>query len=294
MNDSQRVLIGGPYVDLHTHSTASDGALAPQVVVESAHALGLRALALTDHDTIDGLAAACATGERLGIRIVRGCELSAHIKNLEVHLLVLHIASPEKIRPHLEAFQRQRYERAQEMVRLLNANGVPLSFDRVLQEADGGVLGRPHVARALLNAGYVSELRESFDKYLGFGRVAYVDKPRLEVRDAIAIAHEAGALAIWAHPGKDGTRERVKVLMAAGLDGLEVKHPSHTPEDLRRLERFVTEYDLLRSGGSDWHGALEGFRTLGNMNVPIEWLEAQDARLAERSAGSGAGRAGMQ
>jgi predicted metal-dependent phosphoesterase TrpH len=277
-------MIGGPYVDLHTHSTASDGTLPPHVVVESAHAMGLRALALTDHDTIAGLDDACAAGERLGIRVIRGCELSAHIKNLEVHLLVLHIESMDKIRPHLDAFQQQRYKRAREMVRLLNAHGIPLPFEDVLREADGGSLGRPHVARALLNAGYVSDLRESFEKYLGFGQIAYVDKPRLDAGDAIAIAHEAGALAIWAHPGKDGSRDRVKTLVADGLDGIEVKHPSHTPEDMRRLERFVTEYSLVRSGGSDWHGAREGFRTLGNMNVSLTWLEEQDMRLAERRA----------
>lgn len=272
----------GPFVDLHTHSTASDGALPPEAVVAAAKAEGLAVIALTDHDTVDGVEAAYSAGEQLGVRVVRGCELSAYEGKLEVHLLVLHIASTEAIKPRLLEFREQRYERAVKMVQQLNLNGVGVSFEQVLKEADGGVIGRPHVARALVNGGFAHDLRDSFDKFLGANRAGYVAKPRLEASEAIQIAHDAGALAIWAHPGKDGSRERVKRLLAVGLDGLEVRHPSHSVDDVKRLMKFINDYSLVRSGGSDWHGATEGYRTLGNMHVPISWLEEQEARLTAR------------
>jgi 3',5'-nucleoside bisphosphate phosphatase len=272
------------FVDLHAHSTASDGLLPPEQVITYAHQLGLHAIALTDHDSVDGLPEAFATGTQLGIRVVPGCELSAYDENDEVHLLALHIADLAAIGPQLATFREQRMERAREMVARLNARRIALNFDDVLRIANGASVGRPHVARALIGAGYVADLREAFDRYLGFGRPAYVPKPRLTVADAVRIAHHAGALAVWAHPGRDGTRERVQRLAAVGLDGVEVLHPSHSPGDVERLTQLVGEFGLVPSGGSDWHGAVDGYRTLGNMHVPEAWLALQDARLAARAA----------
>lgn len=273
----------GPFVDLHTHSTASDGAVAPAEVVRSAAAIGLAAIALTDHDTVDGVAEASAEGEKQGVRVIAGCELSAFEKNLEIHLLVLHIRSPETLKPHLDQFRDERFYRARQMVEKLNAAGHKLSFDDVLVEADGGVIGRPHVARAMLNKGLVTDFREAFERYLGFGCPAYVEKPRISSKDAIAIAHAAGGMVFWAHPSKDGGRERTKRLVDEGLDGLEVIHPSHTSEDIKRFHKFVTEFNLVKTGGSDWHGAREGYRTLGNMNIPMSWLAAQDQFMAAQA-----------
>ena len=272
------------YVDLHAHSTASDGALPSAQVISHAHQIGLRAIALTDHDTVDGLLDAFAAGTQLGIRVVPGCELSAHDGEEEIHLLVLHIADLVAIRPSLATFREQRVERAREMVQRLNARGVPITFDDVLRVANGGAVGRPHVARVLVDGGHVPDLRAAFDRYLAFGRPAYVPKPRLSIEDAIAIGHRAGALTIWAHPGRDGTRDRVQRLTTFGLDGVEVLHPSHTPADVTRLTQIVGEFGLVPSGGSDWHGAMEGYRVLGNMHVPAAWLALQDARLAARAA----------
>jgi predicted metal-dependent phosphoesterase TrpH len=183
------------------------------------------------------------------------------------------------IRPSLSEFREQRIERAQEMVRRLNSRRILISFEDVLRQADGGAVGRPHVARAMLQGGYIADLREAFDRYLAFGRPAYVPKPRLSVSDAIDIAHRAGALAIWAHPAREGTCERLQRLALLGLDGVEIRHPSHTPEDVQRLTKLADEFGLVPSGGSDWHGAMEGYRTLGNMHVPAAWLDMQDARL---------------
>lgn len=258
--------------------------LPPAQVITHAHDLGLRAIALTDHDTVDGLPEAFAAAAQLGIRVVSGCELSAHDGDDELHLLVLHIADVATLAPKLVAFREQRAERAREMVRRLNGRSIAVSFDDVLRIANGAAIGRPHVARALIAGGYVADLREAFDRYLAFGKPAYVPKPRLSVADAITIAHHCGALAIWAHPGRDGTRERVQRLVASGLDGIEILHPSHTPSDVARLTQLVGEFGLVPSGGSDWHGAMEGYRILGNMHVPTAWLALQDDRLAARAA----------
>lgn len=284
--------VGGPlplgdapvYVDLHTHSTASDGITPPEQVVTAAKEAGVRAIALTDHDTVDGVAAATETGRRVGVRVVAGCELSAYDDTSEVHLLVLHIADLDGIRPSLAAFRGQRLARAEEIVRRLNARRITITLDDVLRESAGGAVGRPHVARALIQRGYVANLREAFDRYLALGRPGYVPKPRLLLEEAVAIAHRAGALAVWAHPAREGTRDRVQRYAAFGMDGVEVRHPSHTPEDVQRLTQLADDFGLVPSGGSDWHGATEGYRVLGCMRVPESWLDVQDARLAARAA----------
>lgn len=277
------------YVDLHSHSTASDGILPPERVVEAAEGCGLAALALTDHDTIDGVPAARATGEKLGIRVIAGCELSAFQDDHEVHLLALHLSNLDGLQRRLGELRAHRHARAGRIVEKLNALGIPLTLDEVLKQSNGGAVGRPHVARALIARGVVADFRDAFVRYLGGGGAAFVPKEKLSIEDAIAIAHEAGGLAIWAHPGDGGRRERLEPLVAAGLDGLEVKHPSHSGEDIKRLQALADFFGLLPSGGSDWHGASDGPRRLGNMNVPMEWLERQDERLAS-GASSGAPR----
>jgi predicted metal-dependent phosphoesterase TrpH len=268
------------FVDLHTHSTASDGTLAPEGVIEAAKRCGLTALALTDHDTIDGVKAARSEGDRLGVRVVAGVELSAFQDEHEVHLLALHLTHLEALEKRLSELRASRYTRAQKIVEKLNSLGIPLTLDEVLQQANGGAVGRPHVARALIARGAVHDFRDAFVKYLGNAGSAFVAKEHFSIEDAIAIAHEAGALAIWAHPGDGGRRERLEPLIAAGLDGLEIKHPSHSSEDIKRLQALADFFNLVPSGGSDWHGAPDGSRRLGIMNVPIEWLERQDERVA--------------
>jgi len=269
------------YVDLHMHSTASDGALAPTAVVEAARAAGLAVIALTDHDTVAGVHEARAAGDRLGVRVVAGVELSAHEADKEIHLLGLHLERVDEVEQRLAGFRAMRHRRAELIVEKLNALGIPVTFDAVLAEAAGGAVGRPHVARALIAGKWARDHREAFDRYLGYGRPAYVAKERLTSAEAIRIVHEAGGICVFAHPGADGSRERVERLVAAGLDGLETRHPSLSPEDVRRLEALAEHFGLVRSGGSDWHGQTEGPRTIGMMQVPAEWLERQEARVAE-------------
>ena len=272
----------GPFVDLHAHSTASDGHLAPTAVVEAARAANLAALALTDHDTVAGVPEAQAAGDRLGLRVVAGCELSAHLGEGEIHLLALHIDNVDVIATELARFRDDRVARAERMVQLLGTHGVSVTMDDVLRESAGGAVGRPHVARAVVAAGAAKDIRDAFDRYLGDGRPAYVDKPRLDAKDAIGLAHAGGGIAVWAHPRGEGRRDRVEALVAAGLDGLEVQHPVHNAEDRARLQALADFFGLVTSGGSDWHGIPEHPRTLGIMQVPIEVLERQDARVAAR------------
>jgi 3',5'-nucleoside bisphosphate phosphatase len=274
---------GAPgFVDLHSHSTASDGAFPPAVVIQEAHKAGLAAIALTDHDTTAGLAEARDEAGRLGIRLVSGVELSAVENDRETHVLGLHLGSTTPIDARLAELRDMRRSRAAKIVDLLNANGVRITFASVLEQAGDAAIGRPHVARALIAEGWAVDSRDAFDRYLANGRPGFVPKDQLTVRDAIALIHAAGGLAVVAHPGSQGTRERIELLLKDGLDGVEVRHPSHSAEDIARLMALVEHFGLVPSGGSDWHG-LPGPRTLGSMRVPIEWLHWQDERAKSRA-----------
>lgn len=282
--DSGATLVA-PHVDLHAHSTASDGSRSPTEAIEAAHQAGLAAFALTDHDTLGGIAEAQRAADAVGLRLVAGVELSVHEGDQELHMLGLHIRDVVAMQEALEIFRDRRRARAEAIVAKLGALGVPLAVEAVLSAAAGGAIGRPHVARALIAAGHVKDSREAFDRYLGAGRPAYVDKERLEVAEGIALIHAAGGIAVLAHPQAEGRRERIEPLVAHGMDGLEVRHPSHSNEDTKRLAALAEFFGLVPSGGSDWHGAMQGGRVLGAMKVPLAWLEAQDARVAQRRAG---------
>lgn len=269
-------------VDLHMHSTASDGARSPEDVAAAAHAAGLAAIALTDHDTVAGVGAARIAGARLGLRVITGVELSAEDESREIHILGLHLERLELIEVAMTEFRATRIDRARRMVEELNRLGVPVTVESVFAQAGGGAVGRPHVARAVVAGGWASDHREVFDRWLGNGRPANVPKQRLDVSQAIRLIHDAGGLAIVAHPGVDCNRTRIERLVGLGLDGLEVRHPSHSADEVRRLGAMVEHFHLVPSGGSDWHGAPDGPRTIGCMQVPWDVLERQDARLAAR------------
>ena len=266
-------------VDLHMHSTASDGSRSPADVVRAAKRAELVAIALTDHDTVAGLAEARAAGEELGVRIVNGVELSAVEGQSETHLLGLHLGDTSVLERGLTDLREMRSRRAARIVELLQSQGVQVTLDDVLMQAGTGAIGRPHVARALVADGWAVDVRDAFDRYLAAGRPAYVAKDQLGMRDAIAMVHAAGGLAVLAHPGATATRERLEALVALGLDGVEIKHPSHSPQDTARIKTLAEQLGLLPSGGSDWHGAADGPRTIAMMHVPIEWLTRQDERV---------------
>jgi len=273
------------FVDLHTHSTASDGSRPAREVVRAARDLGLAAIALTDHDTVAGLADADAEGRSLGVRVVPGVELSAVEGDVETHLLGLHLADVHRLDTRLGELRTMRVTRAERIVARLNELGVKVTMEDVLTQSGGGAVGRPHIARALVNDGWATDLRDAFDRYLGNGRSAFVPKDRLAIEDAIAMIHDAGGLAVLAHPGASGTRARIEALVAHGLDGVEVRHPSHSHEDVVRLQALVDHFRLVPSGGSDWHGMSEGGRALGGMRIPLAWLERQDTFVSARAVG---------
>ena len=275
-------------VDLQVHSTASDGAVAPADIPALASAAQLAAIALTDHDSTAGVAAAQTAGRALGVRVVAGVELSVTREDRELHILGLHVEPAGALEERLTGFRVERATRAAAIVERLRQLGVAITLDDVTRVAGGGALGRPHVARALIAAGVCRDFREAFDRYIGPGRPAYVAKPKLDVRDAVDTIHRAGGLAIWAHPAADGRRDVIESLRREGLDGVEVLHPGHSADDVARLSALCAYLGLVPSGGSDWHGEASGRRALGSMNVPAEWLERQDARVASRRA---AGRA---
>jgi hypothetical protein len=272
------------FVDLHAHSTASDGTRAPADVVREAKRVGLSAIALTDHDTLAGISEASVAGAELGVRVVPGVELSAVEDDVETHVLGLHLHELQQMETALDGIRDMRRTRAERIVAKLNGLGVRIEFSSVLAQANGGAIGRPHVARVMVAEGWAVDIRDAFERYLRGGRPAYVGKDRLAVTDAIGMIQRAGGLAVLAHPGGGGTRERVAAFVAQGIDGVEVRHPSHSAEDTMRLAALVEHFSLVPSGGSDWHGASEGARTLGMMRVPADWLERQDGRVRARAA----------
>ncbi len=267
---------------MHAHTYCSDGRLSPAELVAKARQYGLKALAITDHDCIDGLAEGKAAGIRYGIEVVAGVELSVTVGDEEVHLLGYFFdpAHPE-LRAHLEAFQQRRRERAERIVEHLNALGVPLTFEAVQAQVKGQALGRPHVAEALAVGGYVETPQEAFVRYLGDGAPAFVAKPLFPARDALALLHEAGGIGVLAHPGHWTGDATVMALLQAGLDGLETIHPSHDAALTHYYRQLARDFVLLETGGSDYHGPRpDEADSMGRYTIPYPWLER-----ARRAAG---------
>jgi predicted metal-dependent phosphoesterase TrpH len=270
--------VAARHIDLHLHSTASDGTSPPDAVVAAARQAGLRAIALTDHDTVEGIAEARSAAAAAGIDLVPGVELSAYEGEQEIHILGLHLDNLDEMRDSLGVFRVARRDRAQAIVHRLNELGVRITFDDVLAVAGDAALGRPHVARAMVENGWAMDLRDAFDRYLGAGRPAYLDKRRIGISEAIALVHRCGGIAVLAHPGPDGNMKRISEFAAMGVDGVEVIHPSHSAEDRARLLALTSHFGLVPSGGSDSHGSADGIRVVGAMKVPGEWLDAQLTR----------------
>jgi predicted metal-dependent phosphoesterase TrpH len=271
-------------IDLHAHTTASDGTATPEVFVAAAVAAGLSAIAVTDHDTVASVDEVTRLAAPHPLRIVPGVELSVHDDSgKEVHMLGLHLADLALMESSLVSVRDGRRTRAAKIVEKLNAAGVAITFDEVLRESANGAVGRPHVARVLMKSGKVGSLQEAFDRWLGAGRVAYVEKERLSIAAGIDLIHRSGGIAVYAHPGGEGTRERLAPMVDLGLDGVEVRHPSHGAEEIKRLRGVANALDIVPSGGSDWHGATNGYRVLGCMQVNAGWLDVQLERVASRA-----------
>lgn len=277
------------FVDLHLHSTASDGEVSPTAVVERAATTRVGAIALTDHDTVQGLPEAVDAGTRLGVRVISGCEFSVAAPWGELHVLgyFLPLGSPD-VEAFLVARREDRHRRAEVMVAKLAQHGVPLQMDAVLSIARGAALGRPHVARALVEQGSAANISEAFDRYLGWGRPAFEPKVLPSLRQLADLVHGCGGVLSAAHLKDRGTRTNLKRLKADGLDAVEVRHPRHSPEVRDRILRHAESLDLIPTGGSDWHGdTITGgsHTSIGSQRVPGEWLarlEAHRSRTVDR------------
>ncbi|MDE2059223.1 MAG: PHP domain-containing protein [candidate division NC10 bacterium] len=250
-------------IDLHTHTTASDGVLSPQQLIRFAKDSNISVLAVTDHDTLEGVPVAMAEAVQAGIQVVAGVEITAHVGDLEVHILG-HFIDPDDTRlaELLASSRNDRIERARRMIEKLWALGLPLDADEVLSLARGPSVGRPHVAQAMIRRGYVVSLKEAFDRYLTPGKPGYVERSRIPTTEVIRAIKEAGGVPSLAHPRQYGRDEIIPSLAQQGLMGLEVYHPEHDTESLFRYERMRLEYGLLAVGGSDYHGT-EGLRSIG-------------------------------
>lgn len=280
------------YVDLHCHSTASDGTLAPAEVVRLAKESGLVGLALTDHDTVAGLAEAAEEAKKLGLRFLPGIEISAEYPRPgTMHLLGYGV---DPANPALADLTRQliagRGDRNVRIIRRLNELGIAITLAEV-EAVAGGTVGRPHIAEVLLRKGYVSSRQAAFDKYLGQGGLAYEDKETVTPKRAIEMIKGAGGLAVLAHPVQlrrenDAQVEtEIKNLVDFGLDGVEVLHSDHNDRTVNHLQSLAGRYKLLQTGGSDFHGGNKPTIRLGfagTRRIPVELLDKIEARLGRR------------
>lgn len=244
--------------DLHVHTTASDGLLAPGDVLNMASDIGLRGIAITDHDTVAGLQEARShlSTSGLDLQFIPGIEMNTEVEETEVHILGYFIN--DKHHPllvRLEQIKEARMDRAQKMVHRLKSMGMSIQFEQVEKLARGDLIGRPHVAQALMEKGYVFSLKEAFDKYIGKGRPAYVPRYKFLPDEAIHMVQQAGGIPVLAHPGLIKDQSLIKQALAMGIKGLEVYYPEHTPEQVNKYLQLSRDHDLLITGGSDFHGS---------------------------------------
>jgi predicted metal-dependent phosphoesterase TrpH len=281
-----------PGADLHTHSTASDGTHAPADLVRLAAAAGLDTIALTDHDTIDGVAEARRAGEALRVRVIAGCEFSVQAPWGEMHLLGYFLpADRGELAEFLAGQRAARADRMREIVRRLQASGASVTFGAVVAEAGGDALGRPHAARALIRAGHVAGIGEAFERFLGRGRPAFVPKRLPQLAAVTALIRRVAGVSSAAHLKGRGTRGALERLREDGVDAVEVRHPAHDDDLATRLETLAPELGMLRSGGTDWHGeeeaAEDGRAPLGGITIPKAWVDALEDLHRERESGEG-------
>jgi len=281
------------YVDLHVHTALSDGSLKPAEVVWLAVDMGLAAIAVADHDTVDGNAEAFAEGAQQGLEVIPGVEISCDFTPINVHVVGLFIdPTHDELAEALVEVREYRKRRNPKILAKLAELGMPIELDEVAAKAGGRTIGRPHIAEVMVEKGYVADFREAFDRYLAHNKPAYVGRRRIAAEEGIEIIHGAGGLAFLAHPGVYALPSRILdnmvfKLARAGLDGVEVYYSDHLPADTAFLRRLVDEYDLLASGGTDFHGVAKPGVELGigrgDLKVPYELVARMKARLGVRA-----------
>ena len=260
--------------DLHCHTTASDGLLTPTELVHLAVELGLKGVAITDHDTIAGWKEAEVAGIDYQMRILRGIELSTEWQGKEVHMLGYFVdGASSYLDDQLRGLRIAREQRMLEILARLEAQQIYISVGEVQKFVHGESIGRPHIAQALMERGYVRSISEGFDRYIGLGAPAYVPRYKLTPEEGINIIREADGVAVLAHPGVHRLEAGIPEWVEMGLQGIEVLHSGHKPEDEKRYRAIARQYNLLSTGGSDFHG--EGIKpgvVLGGWGVPLDVL----------------------
>ena len=272
------------FADLHLHTSFSDGTYSPEELTEHGRRHGLSAMALTDHDTIEGCQRMAVACEQAGIEFVPGTELTAEINGYEVHLLGYFVdLSNARFLAEMSSFQNVRQDRIREMVARLNEIGVPLKAETVFKLASCRSPGRPHVARALVQEGFCTSVDEGFERFLKKHRHAWVPKRRMSAADAISLVHEANGLAVLAHPGLNRTDDMIPELVEAGLDGIECFHTRHNPAMAEHYLNVAARHRLLVTGGSDCHGMSKGRPLIGTVKLEFRYYQTlRDAAAARR------------
>ena len=262
------------FADLHLHTQFSDGTFTPEELVLQAQKHGLACIALTDHDTVEGCARTAAACAAVQMEFIPGSELTAEHDDTEVHILgyFLDTQNPELLEK-IAKFQAVRQNRIREMCAALNKLGLPLQAETVFALANCKSPGRPHVARALVKEKLIGNLDEAFEKYLKKGRPAWVPKTKMSALEGVGMIHEAGGLAVMAHPGLNRTDDIIPDLVAAGLDGIECFHTKHSTVMSERYLEIAEKYDLLVTGGSDCHGFSKKMPLIGTVRLPYEHVE---------------------
>ncbi|MEB3103752.1 PHP domain-containing protein [Ferviditalea candida] len=249
----QNLFVSPPF-DLHMHTTASDGEYTPIDLVRKAHSVGLKTIAITDHDTLDAVEEAQIEGERLGIEVIAGVELSTKHKGKSVDVLGYYITNRKELDTLLQKMRDERENRTHRIIDKFVEIGMPLTIDDVKEFGGGSVLARPHIAKAIVKKGYVSDYQTVFDEYLADGKPCALDKFILSPQQAIDLIHNAGGKAFIAHPKLIGNDELVaELLNECSFDGIEVWHRKHDLEDASRYEEMAKSSGILMSGGSDFH-----------------------------------------
>jgi len=274
-------------VDLHIHSNASDGRLSPVDIILQAAERGLGVIAITDHDSVDGIASAMVTVKAFSrLRVIPGIELSTDVPQGEIHVLGYFIDyTNHEFQVILEGLRNSRLKRAQGMVVKLKTLGVHLDWERVQEIAGTGSIGRPHIAQAMLEKGYIGSIKEAFDKYISRNGPAYVEREKMTPVEAVELILKFNGLPVLAHPFTASNPETMIIeLKAAGLIGIEAYYNDYTTDEINELISFADRYDLIATGGSDYHGLETANETMiGGVDVPMESAERLMA-LAKRRA----------
>ncbi len=272
-------------VDLHTHTNYSDGFCSPRELLLKAKSKGIDTISITDHDNLAAINEAIEFGKTIGINIIPGVEISTDIEDREVHILAYFIEpGNEELERYLRFFREERFKRAIRIVNKLNNLGHSISIEDVLRFAKNSAVGRPHIAQAMLERGIVSNYYEAFNKYIDNNGPAYEKKVHISPQSVFKIINDSGGLTFIAHPG-NMPENILKKLISAGVDGIEVIHPSHTPQLVRFYRGIVNEYFLLESGGSDFHGGKrEDDKNFGTFFTSMQIVETMRQQLIRNSA----------